>query len=333
MDVNLKKIVAMSVDDNYVWPLLSLIYSLWKNAEGEFEICIANVNGTLTSNYQEIIKSVLDIMQIPNRIVEALIPSDVKTDSRISIAAYGRLWMADNLKEDFVYLDADSLAQSNWQEIFKEIQELKSHPNYLLGAKAAKTNRGLNWSSEYADKRQLCFHSTCLIISWENWQTNTKKYGQGSWHSVAKRSHELNLLAHDQDVLQFMAQGEFLHLRDEIFELPFRPAHSAFIISSGSWVKPWTVKEEDLPIRAYENLFDIRRAKGAYFWDEYSAFKAIEIEFLKFLASADSKVHEQVHSLRSDLYSYHPPALLRLKFNLISRFESFLSRFRGQKIA
>ena len=333
MDVNLKKIVAMSVDDNYVWPLLSLIYSLWKNAEGEFEICIANVNGTLTSNYQEIIKSVLDIMQIPNRIVEALIPSDVKTDSRISIAAYGRLWMADNLKEDFVYLDADSLAFPGWQEIFKGIQELKSHPNYLLGALAAKTNNGLNWISEHAETRQLCFHSTCLIISWENWQTNTKKYGQESWHSVAKRSHELNLLAHDQDVLQFMAQGEFLHINEGIFELPIRPTRPASIISSGSWIKPWSIRDEDLPVRIYEDLVNHRRPNGAFFLDEYSAFKSIEIEFFNYLHRIKSEKLINIKSIRENLYTYQAPVLLRLKFKFIIKIEKFLSSFHNRKIA
>jgi len=332
-DATLKKIVAMSIDDNYVWPLLSLSYSMWKNAEGDFEICIANVNGTLSASSQEIIGSVLGVMQIPNRIVDARIPSDVKTDSRISIAAYGRLWLADNLKEDFVYFDADSLAFAGWQEIFTEIRELKDHSNYLLGALAAKTNRGLNWRSEQADTRQLCFHSTCLIISWENWRTNTEKFGSETWYSIGKRSTELNLLAHDQDILQFMAQGDFLHIREGLFELPIRPTRPAPIISSGSWIKPWSIRDEDLPARIYEDLVNHRRAGGAFFLDEYSAFKTIEIEFLEFLASNDSKIYERVKFLRSSLYTYNPPALLRIKFNLISRFEGFLSRFRGQKIA
>jgi len=331
--IDLKKIIAMSIDDNYVWPLLSLIYSLWKNADTEFEICIANVNGTLSINNQEVIKSVIDKMQIPNRIVEALIPSDVKTDSRISIASYGRLWMADNLKEDFIYLDADSLAFSGWQEIFKGIQELKSHPNYLLGALAAKTNRGLNWSSEHAETRQLCFHATCLIISWENWQTNTKKYGQESWHSVAKRSHELNLLAHDQDILQFMAQGDFLHIREGLFELPIRPTRPASIISSSSWIKPWSIREKDLPVRIYEDIFNHRRAGGAYFLDEYSAFKSNEIELLNYLHQVGSKNITHIENLRDKLYTYRPPRLLKFKFHIIMKLERFLSSFHKRKIA
>ena len=329
----MKNIIAMSIDDNYVWPLLSLSFSMWKYADEEFEICIANVNGTLSASSQEIIESVLGVMRIPNRIVDARIPTDVKTDSRISIAAYGRLWLADNLKEDFVYLDADSLAFAGWQEIFTEIRELKDHPNYLLGALAAKTNRGLNWKSEQAESRQLCFNSGCLIISWENWRTNTEKFGSETWYSIGKRSAELNLLAHDQDILQFMAQGNFLHIREGLFELPIRPTRPAPIISSGSWIKPWSIREENLPVRIYEDIVNHRRAGGAFFLDEYSAFKTIEIEFLEFLASNDSKIYERVKFLRSSLYTYNPPALLRIKFNLISRFEGFLSRFRGQKIA
>ena len=333
MYVVLKKIIAMSADDNYVWPLLSLIYSLWKNADDEFEICIANVNGTLSFNNQEIIKSVIDKIQVPYRVVEAFIPSDVKTDARISIASYGRLWLADNLKEDFIYLDADSLAFSGWQEIFKGIQELKSHPNYLLGALAAKTNKGLNWSSEHAEKRQLCFHATCLIISWENWQTNTKKYGQESWHSVAKRSRELNLLAHDQDILQFMAEGDFLHIREGLFELPIRPTRPASIISSGSWIKPWSIREEDLPVRIYEDIVNPRRAGNAYFLDEYSAFKTNEIEFLNYLRQVGSKNIKHIENLREKLYTYKPPLLLMLKFSLIIKLEKFLSVLHRRKIA
>jgi len=323
----------MSIDDNYVWPLLSLSYSMWKNAEGDFEICIANVNGTLSASSQEIIGSVLGVMQIPNRIVDARIPSDVKTDSRISIAAYGRLWLADNLKEDFVYLDADSLAFAGWQEIFKEIRELKDHPNYLLGALAAKTNRGLNWRSEQADTRQLCFHSTCLIISWENWHTNTEKFGSESWYSISKRSTELNLLAHDQDILQFMAQGDFLHIREGLFELPIRPTRPALIISSGSWIKPWSIREEHLPVRIYEDIVNHRRAGGAFFLDEYTAFKSNEIELLNYLREVGLKNIAKIENLREKLYTYKPPSLLMLKFSLIIKLEKFLSVFHTRKIA
>jgi hypothetical protein len=331
--VTLKNIVAMSIDDNYVWPLLSLSFSMWKNAEDDFEICIANVNGTLSANSQEIIGSVLGVMQIPNRIVDARIPSDVKTDSRISIAAYGRLWLADNLKEDFVYLDADSLAFNGWQEIFTEISELKDHPNYLLGALAAKTNRGLNWRSEQADTRQLCFHSTCLIISWDNWRTNTEKFGSESWYSISKRSNELNLLAHDQDILQFMAQGDFLHIREGLFELPIRPTRPAPIISSGSWIKPWSIREENLPVRIYEDIVNHRRAGGAFFLDEYSAFKSNEIELLNYLREVGLKNIANIENLREKLYTYKPPFLLILKFSLIIKLEKFLSAFHKRKIA
>ena len=332
-DATLKKIVAMSIDDNYVWPLLSLSYSMWKNAEGDFEICIANVNGTLSASSQEIIGSVLGVMQIPNRIVDARIPSDVKTDPRISIASYGRLWLADNLKEDFVYFDADSLAFPGWQEIFTEISELKDHPNYLLGALAAKTNRGLNWRSELAETRQLCFHATCLIISWENWRTNVKKFGVESWFSIAKRSAELNLLAHDQDILQFMAQGDFLHIREGLFELPIKPTRPAAIISSGSWIKPWSIREENLSVRIYEDIFNHRRAGGAYFLDEYSAFKSNEIKLLNYLHQVGSKNITHIENLRDKLYTYRPPRLLKFKFHIIMKLERFLSSFHKRKIA
>jgi hypothetical protein len=271
-------------------------------------------------------------MQIPNHIVDARIPTDVKTDSRISIAAYGRLWLADNLKEDFVYLDADSLAFAGWQEIFTEIRELKDHPNYLLGALAAKTNRGLNWKSEQAESRQLCFNSGCLIISWENWRTNTEKFGSETWYSIGKRSAELNLLAHDQDILQFMAQGDFLHIREGLFGLPIRPTRPAPIISSGSWIKPWSIREENLPVRIYEDVVNHRRAGGAFFLDEYSAFKTIEIELMNYLRKAGLKDIVNIENLREKLYTYKPPLLLKLKFSLVIKLEKFLSTFHKRKI-
>ena len=328
-----KKVVALSIDDNYVWPLLSLCYSLWTNSDEGFIVYIANVNGTLSSINQRLIESALKTMRLSFRIIEAQIPPDVKTDSRISIAAYGRLWMADNLKEDFIYLDADSLAFEGWQEIFKLIPKLKSNPKYLLGASPAKSNEGLNWESEYVNTRLLAFHSTCLIISQKNWMTNTRKFGKDSWYAVARRANELNLLAHDQDTLQFMAQGDFLHVPEAIFELPFRPATRARIISAGSWTKPWTVREKHVPIRIYQDLFNTRRTNGAYFLDEYNAFKLNEIEFFEFLKSVDAKAFGEISNLRSKLYSKNPPIFLRIKFYLILQIEKSLKRFHKRKIA
>jgi len=282
---------------------------------------------------QKLIESVLKTMRLPLRVVEAQIPPDVKTDSRISIAAYGRLWMADNLKEDFIYLDADSLAFEGWQEVFELIPKLKSNPRYLLGASPAKSNKGLNWESEYLNTRLLAFHSTCLIISRENWKTNTKKFGKDSWYAVAKRANELNLLAHDQDTLQFMAQGDFLHVPKAVFEIPIRPDNRARIISAGSWTKPWTIDEKDLPVKIYEDLFDSRRTEGAYYLDEYRAFKLNELEFLEFLKATNLQMFEKVFSLRNMLQTYNPPFLLRVKFHLILFFEKLLALFHDRKIA
>jgi len=332
-NVKTKKIVALSIDDNYVWPLLSLCYSLWKNADQSFSVYIANVNGTLSSKNQKLIESVLKTMRLPFQIVEAQIPPDVKTDSRISIAAYGRLWMADNLKEDFIYLDADSLAFEGWQEIFELIPKLKSNPKYLLGASPAKSNHGMNWESEYSDTRLLCFHSTCLVISWENWKNNSKKFGKDSWYAVARRAHELNLLAHDQDTLQCMAQGDFLRIPESLFEIPSRPIPRARIISAGSWTKPWTVRERHLPIRIYQDLLNSRRTDGAYFLDEYHAFKLNEIRFLEFVQSADVKIFEKIIDIRTKLYSTSPPRLLRAKFLIVFQIERSLKLFHRRKIA
>jgi hypothetical protein len=150
---------------------------------------------------------------------------------------------------------------------------------------------------------------------------------------VAKRSHELNLLAHDQDVLQFMAQGEFLHIKEGIFELPIRPTRPASIISSGSWIKPWSIRDEDLPVRIYEDLVNHRRANGAFFLDEYSAFKSNEIEFFHFLHRIKSEKLINIKSIRENLYTYQAPPLLKLKFNLIIKIEKFLSLFHNRKIA
>ena len=130
-----------------------------------------------------------------------------------------------------------------------------------------------------------------------------------------------------------MANGDFLHLRQGLFEIPIRPARPARIISSGSWIKPWTVREEQLPIRIYEDIFNNRRATDTYFLDEYTLFKSNEIELMEFLSNTNSHYFKNINNLRSRLYSYNPPMLLRAKFNLIYQLEKLLDSFHERKIA
>ena len=241
MGVNKPRNIAVAFDDNYLFPFFLLAFSISKNSSRLPNIYIANVNSTLSKKSQNILEQFCKFLGLKIEIFEAEVPKNLQTDSRISIAAYGRLWMADNIPDDFVYIDTDSLLLPGWEEIFDFLKLLDQEKRLIFAAMPTEVNAPPSWSIGLGDKTHYRFHSSILVISHKKWKKHFQSEMNLPWQTIALRHDVLSSGYHDQSILQYVAQGNFLHLPKDFVSFATKYTSETKIITSGVWKKPWTV--------------------------------------------------------------------------------------------
>lgn len=238
-------IVATSFDDNYLFPFLLLAYSISKNSAIAPQIYCANVNNTLSHENQKTAKAFCALLGLELKVYEATIPQNVQTDSRISVAAYGRLWLADNLSEDFVYIDTDSLVLPGWEKIFEFLTLLDDDRSLLFAAIPDDQISPQFLPVIPGNVAVLSFHSCVLVINKRNWSEHFSIQDNRPWQLIALMHDTLNFKQHDQSVLSYVAQGKFLHLPLDFVNFATKYTYSQKIVTSGVWKpKPWTVRRD-----------------------------------------------------------------------------------------
>jgi lipopolysaccharide biosynthesis glycosyltransferase len=245
MDTFKTRNIAVAFDDNYLFPFLLLAFSISKNSSRLPNIYIANVNFTLSKNSQNIAEEFCSFVGLNVKIFEAKVPKNLQTDSRISIAAYGRLWLADNLSEDFVYIDTDSLLLPGWEKIFDFLKLLDQEKKLLFAALPTVVNAPPAWSIEFGDKTHYRFHSGILVVSIKRWKKHFASKVNLPWQEIALRHDVFGSGYHDQSILQYVAQGNFLHLPKDFVNFATKYTLETKVVTSGVWKKPWTVPRDE----------------------------------------------------------------------------------------
>lgn len=293
MDLNRDTNITVSFDDKYIYPFLLLAFSIQKNSTKKPKIFIANVNSTLSKDSQNIIAIFSRLDRREFRVVEVSIPKNVKTSSRVSIAGYRRLWLAYNLSEDFVYIDTDSLVLPGSETIFDYLELIEENQELLLAAMPALENKTPPWPIPKEDKTQYRFHSGILVIKNENWKKHFSTPGNLPWQKIATMHDELKFVGHDQPVLQYAAQGKYLHLPDDFVNLATKFTETAKVVTSGVWLKPWTVPREQyfkyisslMMYQNYKEVFGVVK--------ELEIYSRYEDEMLDYL-SLDENLKQEI---------------------------------------
>jgi lipopolysaccharide biosynthesis glycosyltransferase len=264
--------VAVGFDDNYLFPFLLLAFSISQNSSTLPKIFIANVNSTLSGESQNLVSRFCSSLGLEIEIFEASIPKNVRTSSRVSIAGYGRLWLADNLSEDFVYIDTDSLVLPGWEKVFDFVELLDQDRELLLAAMPALENKTPPWPIEIGDETQYRFHSSILVINRRNWKDHFAKPENMPWQKIASMHDELKFVGHDQPVLQYAAQGKYLHLPEDFVNFATKYTQTTRVVTSGVWKKPWTVPRDQyfkyisslMMYQEYERVFAVIKELDIY---------------------------------------------------------------------
>jgi lipopolysaccharide biosynthesis glycosyltransferase len=204
LNSNREYLVCSGIDDNYLWPWMVSIFSAKLHSVQDFSVNLGYIKGSLSKDNKKFIIDFCSELNMEIHFKEFEFDYQVKT-SNLPIQAYIRLLWLDTLSEPFLWLDADTLALENWQQIYGNL-DLESTGIVLCAALDTDViSKKIHlFPNNIAYKRggSSYFNSGIFLGFPKN--LRDKQFNL-QWPDVASKHIELGFEHHDQDVLNYLA--------------------------------------------------------------------------------------------------------------------------------
>jgi lipopolysaccharide biosynthesis glycosyltransferase len=249
--------VTTGFDDNYVFPFLVMAFSASKNSNAQINFKIAFGENLLSQKNRDFISAVLNILSISFQFTPIDLSPNLKSQDHIQITAFARLYLADNLSENFLWLDCDLICRTGWDEIFERYDSSLELSSVCAAVDAASIQNKLTqkkYLSNAAMRRMgnNYFNSGVLLVNPRLWSLINKNE---SWEDLYLNYNDLGFQFADQCVLNYLCHKSFSHL-DKSFNVyaTIRKKYVAMkdikILHFPGGDKPWSYKKFDLSILA-----------------------------------------------------------------------------------
>ena len=304
-----KYLVCTSIDDNYFWPWLVMVYSAVTNSKKRnFRFILANINGLLSQSHVEIAKQFVKVFQIELEVINLESSMNPVFEHQFNMTVYSRLFLMDLLDEDFLWLDADLLLLPDWDQIFEESGDKESNGVVLYGVLDSEITR-----SKLSDNKNRAFirsqgrYVNCGVIkiSIKPWKNISSK---NSWQEIAENLEIHGLTLNDQDVLNLLCAGKisllpegFNHIVGDERSLGSR----IYVWHYAGSPKPWQLDESGkeflMGIQGTNYLSPkdwLTQSRDAFTY--YPMYWKAESELLAFLKDADAKLMLEILRFRKN---------------------------------
>jgi len=286
--------VVTAFDDNYVYPFLVMAHTAMKHSYRKFKLKIAFDETQLSEKNLNLISNVLSILDIEFELIPIKLGLDLKPQDYISVTSFARLYLAETLSEEFLWLDCDLICRRGWDEIFVEYESALKESTVCASVDAIPLQKLLGGERNMRNSAMLrmgenYFNSGVLLVNPGRWKdlnivTN--------WKDIYSQNEQLGFQYADQDIINFMCFKSFRHLD---------PAYNVFATIGSNYVlnddikilhfpgkdKPWTFQKYSLAI-----LLSAIRLR--YFFEYFK----VQSEMIKSVRKIDP-------SLASDLKILH----------------------------
>lgn len=247
--------VVTGFDDNYVFPFLVMAHTAKKNSASNFRIKIGFSRSQLSEKNLSLIAKVLTIFEIPFDLMPIELSEGLMPQGHISITAFTRLYLADKLDENFLWLDCDLICRSGWDEIFLEYQSALRQNTICASIDAVPLQKLLVKDVSLRNAAMVrmgenYFNSGVILVNVERWkELNSTR----SWREIYSQYQQLGFQYADQCLLNFMCFNTFhhLHAKYNVFATIRRRyvrESEIRILHFPGRDKPWTFKKYSLAI-------------------------------------------------------------------------------------
>ena len=297
--------VVTGFDDNYVFPFLVMAHSAKKHSSTNFRFKIAFDETQLSKKNLNLVSNALSIFEIPYDFIPIELGADLKPQGYISITSFARLYLADTLTEEFLWLDSDLICRFGWDKIFVEHRSALADSTVCAAVDAIPLQKLFGSDANLRNAAMIrmgenYFNVGVLLVNPEKWK---ELNSMTNWKEVYSRYEQLGFQYADQCLINFMCFQTFTHLDS---------AYNVFATVGKNYVrnreikivhfpgidKPWTFQKYSLAIF-------LSAVKVRYFNEYFKAQKEM-IESVgridPFLAIDIRTLHKSLQIQRSTSY-------------------------------
>ena len=203
-----KNLICTSIDDNYLWPWMVMVYSAAVNSYAkDFRIIVGNMNGMLSQNSIYIAERFTKSLGLDLEIINITTSLNPNFDHQFNLTVYSRLFLMDKLDEDFIWFDADLLLMPEWDEIFVESIEQDDDSTVIYGvadSELSLQNLAKNQNLAYIKTAGRYINSGVLKIKTKKWKKLPK---EADWQEMALNLKKYGFSLPDQDILNYLCAG------------------------------------------------------------------------------------------------------------------------------
>ena len=250
-----KYTVTSGLDNNYVFPFLVMAFSASRNSNFPFHFKIAFAENLLSKANRQLISEVLTELRVSFEFIAIVLSSRLKSQDHIQITAFSRLYLADILSENFLWLDCDLICESGWDNIFTEYETFLKDSAVCAAVDAiVLTNR--TKENMHANNKAIellghnYFNSGVMLVNPEIWRALNEKQ---SWEKLYDSYGEFGFQYSDQCVINYMCHESHYHLEKSYnvyanIRKRYVPPGDTKILHFPGSDKPWTYKKSDIAI-------------------------------------------------------------------------------------
>ena len=239
--------VTCAIDDSYVVPYLVSIFSGLSNSKldrSEYEFSLAYTSADLSLNNIEFLKATFLHFGVELKLICLDDFEEIANVGNYPGLVFARLNLADSLRDNFVWIDADTLLLPGWERIL-DFDTFQDRPFAISGAvdtwiqknrKQLASNPVVQASFEF---EKPYINAGVLKIRPDIWRNSYSD----TWKQLAHKSTELLFSMADQDVLNHILDGDADLLNPNLNRI-IEPKTSWAVKQgiwhfAGSW-KPWS---------------------------------------------------------------------------------------------
>jgi lipopolysaccharide biosynthesis glycosyltransferase len=326
-----KNLICTSIDDNYLWPWMVMVYSAAMNSKDRnFRFIIANLNEMLSEEYVTIAKKFMNSLGLNLEIVNIDTSLDPTFEHQFNLTVYSRLFLMDKLDEDFIWFDADLILMPEWDQIFVESIE-QDHDNAVIYGVTDSTlfleRLAKDQNEAYVKTAGRYVNSGVLKIRTKKWK---KLHKVADWQEMALNLEKYGLSLPDQDILNYLC-ADHIALMPHGFnyivgdEISFQ--ERIFIKHYAGWPKPWKLNKagkEFLLAAQGAQVFSPQdlNTQLPYAFLHYPMYWQVEDQLSSYLQYFHEDLSQTVVELRKGIVN---------KLDYVSQIKNYLLKFISRR--
>jgi lipopolysaccharide biosynthesis glycosyltransferase len=219
---------------------------------------------------RDIIARYLQGIKLQYEFVEFHIDVEATYTTYLTPTTYTRLFLADQISDTFLWLDADIMCRKGWNKIFDF--DLRSESGFIAAGvrdPLVKRFEDEEFSKNLAVQRAQAnyVNAGVFLVDSKKWSENIS---ENDWKAVAEKGLTFGFQFQDQCVINYLLYGRVKHLSADFNYLirhnEGRLIQSPKIAHFSGWDKPWHLSAFQLYFQSSKDHRDLYR--------EYSRMQA-----------------------------------------------------------